>query len=132
MRGENFVAPHLESFSRNFTGQHRDVHYFVMLLGESLNVTDCFRPKLLPAVFQNCGFPAFTDTHKGLLTCIQNTAASTASVIAAELHVGPCLSCCQSKVVAFDRFLTLVVGCTIQRCSGCPGALPRIAECAGC
>lgn len=129
MRGENFMAPHMESFSRNFTGQHRDVHYFVMLLGEYLNLTDCFRPKLLSAAFQNHGFPAFTDTNKGLFTCIQNT---TASVIAAELHVGPCLSGCQSKVVALDRFLTLGFGCTIQRCSGCPGALPRITECAGC
>jgi len=132
MRGENFMTPHLESFSSKFTGQHRDVHYFITLLGESLNVTDCFRPKLLPAAFQNRGFPAFTDTNKGLLTCIQNTAASTASVVAAELYFGPCLSGCQSKVVALDRFLTLVFGCTIQRCSGCPGALPRIMECAGC
>ena len=101
------MAPHLESFSRNFTGQQRDVHYFVMLLGESLNVTDFFRPKLLPAAYQNCGFPAFTDTNKGLLTCIQNTAASTASLTAAEFHVCPCLSGCQSKGVALDRFFSI-------------------------
>jgi hypothetical protein len=132
MGGEKFMAPHQESFSRNFTGRHRDVHYFVMLLGESLYVTDCFRPKLLLAAIQNHGFPAFTDTNKGLLTCIQHTAASTASVIAAEVHVDLCLSGCQGKVVAMDRILTLVFGCTIQRCSGCPGALPRITECAGC
>jgi hypothetical protein len=117
MRGEKFMAPRQESFSRNFTGQHTDVHYFVMLLGESLYVTDCFRPKLLPAAIQNHGFPALTDTNKDLLTCIQDTAASTASVIAAELHVDPCLSGCQGKVVALDRFLTLVFGCTTQRCS---------------
>jgi hypothetical protein len=28
--------------------------------------------------------------------------------------------------VALDKFLTSVFGCTRQRCSGCPGALPSI------
>ena len=93
---------------------------------------DCFRQKLLPAAIQNHGFPTFTDTNKGLLTCIQDTAESTTSVIAAECCVSPWLTGYQSKVVALDRFLISVFGCTIQRCSGCAGALTRITEYAGC
>jgi len=76
---------------------------------EILKVTNCFRPKLLPATSHRLHliqiliyvsysfscvvqFPASNDAKKGLqITCIQDTAEGVASVIA--------LKCCDKSMV---------------------------------
>ena len=66
-------------------GYHEAALYFVLLIRESPEVTNVFRPKLLPAAIQSCGLqlahslvyiyyavsytiqlPAFSDTNKGV------------------------------------------------------------------
>jgi hypothetical protein len=77
------------------------IPYCVLLVGQSLDIINHFRPMLLPAATQSHGlqhvqgllyiqytvsllFEVFADTSKGLLTCIQDTVNVVMSVMALQ------------------------------------------------
>jgi hypothetical protein len=107
MRVRNFldiVIFSIWEYFLNFVDQHKDAPDLVLSTGELLEGVNCLRPNLFSAAFQSrglqlfhrlfyiyypisctAGFPAFTDTHKGLFcTCIKDNAEGVASVLALE------------------------------------------------